>query len=36
MQLSNKASRDAVINSGMEAGMQVSWDRLEQVAASLR
>jgi uncharacterized protein YndB with AHSA1/START domain len=36
MQLSNKVSRDAVINSGMEAGMQVSWDRLEQVAASLR
>jgi uncharacterized protein YndB with AHSA1/START domain len=36
MQLSNKVSRDAVINSGMEAGMQVSWDRLEQVASSLR
>jgi uncharacterized protein YndB with AHSA1/START domain len=35
MQLSNKVSRDAVINSGMEAGMQMSWDRLEQVAASL-
>src|SRR3979409_2202894 len=30
MQLSNKVSRDAVINSGMEAGMQMSWDRLEQ------
>jgi uncharacterized protein YndB with AHSA1/START domain len=36
MQLPNKASRDAVINSGMEAGMQESWDRLEQVSVSLR
>jgi uncharacterized protein YndB with AHSA1/START domain len=36
MQLANKASRDAVITSGMEAGMQKSWDRLEQVAVSLR
>lgn len=27
--------RDAIINSGMEAGMQESWDVLEQVAVSL-
>jgi uncharacterized protein YndB with AHSA1/START domain len=36
MQLASKEGRDAVINSGMEAGMQESWDRLEQVAVSLR
>lgn len=27
--------RDAIINSGMEAGMQESWDVLEQVVVSL-
>ena len=31
-----KELRDTVINSGMEVGMQQAWDRLEQVAASLR
>jgi uncharacterized protein YndB with AHSA1/START domain len=36
MQLASKQARDAVINSGMEAGVQESWDRLEQVAVSLR
>jgi hypothetical protein len=25
-----------IVNSGMEVGMQKSWDRLEQVAISLR
>jgi uncharacterized protein YndB with AHSA1/START domain len=33
---SNKEHRDAHINSGMEAGMQESFDLLEQVASSLR
>jgi len=28
--------RDLVINSGMEGGVQESWDHLEQVAVSLR
>jgi uncharacterized protein YndB with AHSA1/START domain len=32
----SKASRDAIIDSGMEAGMQDAMDLLEQVAASLR
>src|ERR1700737_4902716 len=32
----SKESRDAVINSGMEGGMQESMDHLEQVARSLR
>jgi uncharacterized protein YndB with AHSA1/START domain len=36
MQLANKADRDAVINSGMEGGMQEAMDHLEAVAASLR
>jgi uncharacterized protein YndB with AHSA1/START domain len=36
MELPSKEARDAVINSGMEAGMQESWDLLEQVAVSLR
>lgn len=36
MQLASREARDAVINSGMEAGVQESWDRLEQVAVSLR
>jgi uncharacterized protein YndB with AHSA1/START domain len=32
----SKEIRDAVINSGMEGGMQESMDHLEQVARSLR
>jgi uncharacterized protein YndB with AHSA1/START domain len=36
MELPSKEARDAVISSGMEGGMQESWDRLEQVAISLR
>ena len=36
MQLANKLDRDAIINSGMEGGMQEAYDHLEQVAASLR
>jgi len=36
MQLANKQDRDAIINSGMEGGMQKAYDHLEQVAASLR
>jgi uncharacterized protein YndB with AHSA1/START domain len=36
MQMANKQDRDAVINSGMEGGLQEAMDHLEQVAASLR
>jgi len=36
MQLRSKEDRDAVIDSGMEAGMQEGMDLLEQVAISLR
>jgi uncharacterized protein YndB with AHSA1/START domain len=36
MQLANKEDRDAVINSGMEGGMQEAMNHLEEVAASLR
>jgi uncharacterized protein YndB with AHSA1/START domain len=32
----DKADRDAVIESGMEGGMQESYDALEEVATSLR
>jgi uncharacterized protein YndB with AHSA1/START domain len=35
-QHSSQAFRDAVINSGMEGGMQEAMDHLEQVAISLR
>jgi uncharacterized protein YndB with AHSA1/START domain len=35
MQLGSKAERDAVIDSGMEGGMQESMDALEQVAISI-
>jgi uncharacterized protein YndB with AHSA1/START domain len=35
-QYSNREYRDAVINSGMEGGMQESMDHLEHVAISLR
>jgi uncharacterized protein YndB with AHSA1/START domain len=36
VQHSSKETRDAHIDSGMEAGMQDAFDLLEQVAASLR
>jgi uncharacterized protein YndB with AHSA1/START domain len=36
MELPSKEARDTVLESGMEAGMQESLDRLEQVAISLR
>ncbi len=36
VQAANKATRDAIIDSGMEAGMQDAMDLLEEVAASLR
>ena len=36
VQAANKVSRDAIIDSGMEAGMQDAMDLLEQVAISLR
>src|SRR6266576_228614 len=36
MQMASKQDRDAVINSGMEAGMQEAMDHLEEVVTSLR
>jgi uncharacterized protein YndB with AHSA1/START domain len=36
VQHDSQATRDAVINSGMEGGMQEAFDHLEQVAVSLR
>jgi len=36
VQTTSKLSRDAIIDSGMEAGMQDAMDLLEQVAISLR
>jgi len=36
VQHSSQEHRDAHINSGMEGGMQEAYDRLEQVAVSLR
>jgi len=36
MQMASKQDRDAVISSGMEAGMQEAMDHLEEVATSLR
>jgi uncharacterized protein YndB with AHSA1/START domain len=36
MELPSNEARDAVINSGMEAGVQETWDLLEQVAVALR
>jgi uncharacterized protein YndB with AHSA1/START domain len=36
MALASTQQRDAVINSGMEGGMQEQMDLLEQVAISLR
>lgn len=35
MDLGNRADRDAVIQSGMETGMQEAFDHLEQVAKSI-
>jgi uncharacterized protein YndB with AHSA1/START domain len=35
VECNNRESRDAIINSGMESGMQESYDALEQVAISL-
>jgi uncharacterized protein YndB with AHSA1/START domain len=36
IQAPNKMARDAIIESGMEAGMQDAYDLLEEVAQSLR
>ena len=36
IQAPSKAARDAIIESGMEAGMQDAYDLLEEVAISLR
>ena len=36
MQATSKVSRDAIIDSGMESGLQDALDLLEQVAVSLR
>ena len=36
VQAPNKEVRDAIIDSGMEGGMQEAMDLLEQVAISLR
>ena len=36
VETTSKEGRDAIINSGMEGGMQESYDALEQVAISLR
>lgn len=36
IQAPSKAARDAIIDSGMEAGMQDAYDLLEEVARSLR
>ncbi len=36
VQATSKASRDAIIASGMEAGLQDALDLLARVAASLR
>lgn len=34
-QMSSKEGRDAILESGMEAGMQAGWDLIEQLAISL-
>lgn len=36
VQCENKEQRDAIINSGMEGGMQEAYDLLEEIAASLK
>ena len=36
VQAANKVSRDAIIDSGMEAGLQDALDLLEEIAVSLR
>jgi len=35
-ELPSKEVRDAIIDSGMETGMQAGWDILEEIAVSLR
>ena len=35
IQAPSKATRDAIVDSGMEAGLQDALDNLEQVAVSL-
>jgi uncharacterized protein YndB with AHSA1/START domain len=35
-EMESKEVRDAVIDSGMETGVQAGWDMLEQIAISLR
>jgi hypothetical protein len=32
----DRATRDAIIASGMESGMQEGWDLMEQLAVSLK
>jgi hypothetical protein len=36
VQANNKTARDAIIESGMESGLQVALDLLEETARSLR
>jgi uncharacterized protein YndB with AHSA1/START domain len=36
VQTTSKELRDAIVNSGMEAGMQAGYDLLEELAISLR
>jgi hypothetical protein len=36
VQCASKATRDLILESGMEEGMQAGYDLLEQVAISLR
>jgi hypothetical protein len=36
IEMSTKEGRDAIIESGMEAGLQDAYDLLEEVAVSLR
>jgi uncharacterized protein YndB with AHSA1/START domain len=35
-EVESKEVRDAILNSGMETGVQAGWDMLEQIAISLR
>lgn len=35
-ELQDKATRDMVVDSGMESGLQTGWDILEEIAVSLR
>jgi len=36
VQCESKEQRDAIINSGMEGGMQEAYDLLEEIAISLQ